>query len=117
MSLIVTEVVGNALKYAFPDGRHGRISIQLAEAEGTAELVIADDGIGLGAAQARLDADPAEPAGQPGGIGIQLIRGFVRQLRATMTVDESHGTTYVVRLPVHRERDAADALEAMDASK
>jgi two-component sensor histidine kinase len=118
LSLIVTEVVGNALKFAFPDRRPGRISVRLTEADGVAELVIADDGVGMGAARARLDDETSEPPGAPGvGIGIQLIRGFVRQLRATMTVDESQGTTYVVRLPVHREREAATALEAADAPK
>ncbi len=99
LSLIVTEVVGNALKYAFPDGRAGRIAIRLtAEAE-CAELLIEDDGIGM------HRGGEAPAGGSSGsGIGIQLIHGFVRQLRATLEIDESRGTRYILRLPLHRER-------------
>jgi two-component sensor histidine kinase len=112
LSLIVTEMVGNALKYAFPDGRRGRIGVRLTAAQDSAELVIEDDGIGLRRAETPPAAE-AGPAPAAAGIGIQLIHGFVRQLRASLEIDESHGTRYVLRLPLHRERklDQAGAAE------
>jgi two-component sensor histidine kinase len=46
--IIVNELVTNALKYAFPGGRHGSIDVLLHNlADGKIRLVIRDDGVGL----------------------------------------------------------------------
>jgi PAS domain S-box-containing protein len=46
--LIVNELITNALKYAFPDKRKGRITIRLGKDEGgRITLAISDDGIGM----------------------------------------------------------------------
>lgn len=46
--LIVNELLTNALKYAFPDKRKGRIAIRLRkDAGGRITLTISDDGIGM----------------------------------------------------------------------
>ena len=47
LALIVTEAVSNALKYAFPDGRSGHVSVRLTAGTDIAELVIEDDGVGI----------------------------------------------------------------------
>lgn len=47
LGLIVNELLTNALKYAFPDGRKGRIEIKLEQKDAsTLRLQIADDGVG-----------------------------------------------------------------------
>lgn len=47
LGLIVNEVLTNSLKYAFPDGRKGRIEIKLEKKDENAlHLQIADDGVG-----------------------------------------------------------------------
>ncbi|WP_442944911.1 sensor histidine kinase [Nostoc sp.] len=47
-SLIIHELVSNSLKYAFPTGRNGTISINLKEDhKNQVTLVVSDDGIGL----------------------------------------------------------------------
>ena len=94
LSLIVTEVVSNAVKYAFPHGRRGHISIRLAVAEGTLSLRIEDDGVGIPAGRSETEE------GVRDGIGLQLIRGFVRQLGATLLIEEEHGTCYTVTAPL-----------------
>jgi two-component sensor histidine kinase len=94
LSLIVTEAVSNALKYAFPGGRSGHVAIFLSAAEGMATLVIQDDGVGIPAGRAETET------GTRDGLGIQLIRGFARQLRATLDVHEGRGTTYRVNFPL-----------------
>lgn len=105
LALIVTEAVSNAIKYAFPNARSGRISVTLRTLAGEspngeeAELVIQDDGIGIPAGRVETEH------GMRDGIGLQLIRGFARQLGATLEVLEGRGTLYRVRLPLHRERD------------
>ena len=46
--IIVNELVSNALKYAFPGGRHGTIDVLLHNLpEGKIRLVIRDNGVGL----------------------------------------------------------------------
>ncbi len=106
LALIVTEAVSNAIKYAFPDGRRGHVAVRLSTLRGElhqddeAELVIQDDGVGIPAGRAETET------GTRDGIGLQLIRGFVRQLGATLDVIEGQGTLYRVRLPLHRERDS-----------
>ena len=63
-----------------------------------AELEIFDDGVGIPAGRVET------AAGTRDGIGIQLIRGFARQLGATLQVEEGHGTRYKLHLPLQRKR-------------
>lgn len=98
LSLIVTEAVTNAIKYAYPAGRQGTITVQLRWEDGMAVLEINDDGIGIPAGQADTAAGPRD------GIGIQLMTGFARQLGAKLEVEHSAGTRYVVRMKLRRER-------------
>ena len=48
IGILVAELVTNALKHAFPDGRSGTILVTLKrDAEGVPVLCVADDGVGL----------------------------------------------------------------------
>ena len=98
LALIVTEAVSNAVKYAFPSERSGNVWVCLATDGETAELNVRDDGVGIPAGRVETEA------GTRDGIGLQLIRGFSRQLGATLEVKEGGGTQYVVRLPLRKER-------------
>ncbi len=115
LALVVTEAVSNAIKYAFPGGRSGVVSVHLAEEmEGIAKLVIQDDGIGIPAGRAETET------GIRDGLGIQLIRGFARQLGATLEVLEgeadatgrSEGTRYTLLVPLNPKVETYD--EAQD---
>jgi two-component sensor histidine kinase len=92
LSLIVTEAVSNALKYAFPGGRRGQVTVRLTAEGDVATLVVEDDGVGLPSGVSESETGPRD------GIGITLIRGFARQLKGELTVEEDHGTRYVLRL-------------------
>ncbi len=94
LALIVTEAVSNALKYAFPGGRTGHISVRFLVDGKQARLSIADDGVGM-------PSGPAETeTGTRDGLGIQLIRGFSKQLGATLEVSHAAGTLYQVSFPL-----------------
>jgi two-component sensor histidine kinase len=102
LSLIVTEAVSNALKYAFPHGRTGAVEVLLQSRGGEAELTICDNGIGIPAGRAETEM------GVRDGIGLTLIRGFARQLGATLTVREDEGTCYTLVMPLKREAELAE---------
>ena len=104
LALIVTEAVTNSVRYAFPGGRSGNISVVLKDHDGELDLMISDDGVGIPAGKAETEA------GTRDGIGLQLIRGFSRQLGATLTIEEHGGTRYAVRLT----RDALPRRPSMD---
>ncbi|MBB2202398.1 sensor histidine kinase [Gluconacetobacter tumulisoli] len=105
LALILTEVVSNAIKYAFPDGRHGTIAVGLVREDGhMARLWITDDGIGLSAGRQREMDDRT-------GIGLQLIRGFARQLGATLEIVEDGGTRFELVFPLQRRDDPDEGEE------
>ena len=92
LALIVTEAVTNSVKYAFPGGRSGHVSVNLTEQEGAMDLVISDDGVGIPVGKSETES------GTRDGIGLQLIRGFARQLGGSLSVQQGPGTRYAVRL-------------------
>jgi len=84
--LIINELVSNALKHAFPDGRSGRIAVELqATQEGQIALKVADDGVGL---PPGLDVHQTET------LGHQLVFMLVEKLRGTVDVTQNHGTVF-----------------------
>jgi two-component sensor histidine kinase len=97
LSLIVTEAVSNALKYAFPRGRAGHVLVRLTSEGGIVTLVVEDDGIGM------LAGSSESEHGVRDGIGITLIRGFARQLAAELDVDETSGTRYTLKMTLRHE--------------
>jgi PAS domain S-box-containing protein len=95
--LIVHELLSNALKYAFPEGRPGSISVAAARgADGTIALEVADDGVGL-------------PAGLEAGggatLGLRLVRQLVGQLRGTLAVSRSGGTRFHISFSEEARKD------------
>ncbi|MDX1908909.1 MAG: histidine kinase dimerization/phosphoacceptor domain -containing protein [Bacteroidia bacterium] len=46
LGLIVNELITNSLKYAFPDGRQGVITVSLRKTDTGLELFVGDDGVG-----------------------------------------------------------------------
>ncbi len=106
LSLIVTEAVTNAIKYAYPAGRRGVISVRLRRAADGVELEIKDDGIGIPAGRAETST------GTRDGIGIQLINGFARQLGAKLEVEQGVGTRYLVQMRLRHERPDPPRLGA-----
>jgi two-component sensor histidine kinase len=92
LGLLVTELVTNSLKHAFPDGR-GNIDVLLQHNDdATVGLVVADNGGGGGGTAEH--ADEARPA-----LGTSIIRGLVAQLKGTMVVRRDNGTRSEIRVP------------------
>ncbi len=85
-ALILNELVSNALKYAFPNGRQGEIWLRMRrDPDGRISLAVGDNGIGL---PPGLDPHKAET------LGLQLVSTLVNQLRTNLEVTRAEGTTY-----------------------
>ena len=90
LGLIVTELVINAIKYAFPTARADalvRIAYESAGGDDWA-LVVTDNGVGKAAKSAHSAS---------GGLGTAIVEALVRQLDARMTVSAAPGVTVSIR--------------------
>ncbi|MDO8323766.1 MAG: PAS domain S-box protein [Phenylobacterium sp.] len=90
LGLLVTELVTNALKHAFP-GRPGTIDVMLRRgADGSIALIVADNGVGYA-------ADGAHAGGTGSGLGASIIKGLVLQMGGMMSVAGDKGTRVEIR--------------------
>jgi PAS domain S-box-containing protein len=74
--LIVNELISNAFKYAFPEGRKGKISIKVQKTNNFVEIIVADDGVGI---KPEIDVKNTES------LGLQLVTSLVDQLGGELT--------------------------------
>jgi signal transduction histidine kinase len=101
---IVTNLVDNALRYA-----RTTVTLDVACAEGNAELTVTDDGPGVAPADrqrifdrfVRLDEHRARPGGGSG-LGLALVHDLVTAHGGAVTVTDSHcgGASFTMRLPL-----------------
>ena len=88
VGLMLNELLTNALKYAFPDGRPGRLLVALStEPDGTEpqiRLRVEDNGVGLRQGVQLAQADT---------LGLRLVRMFAKQLRAKVDMHSEPGQT------------------------
>jgi PAS domain S-box-containing protein len=81
--LILNELMSNALKHAFPNGKRGTLRVVLQRRpRDRAALSVTDDGIGL----------PDNPETSRS-LGWRLVRAFAEQLNAELTVSRQGGTS------------------------
>ena len=85
LGLIVTELVINALKHAFPAGRSGQIVVGYEAHAGNWTLSVRDDGVGM----------PKDAASAAPGLGTSIVEALARQLHARIQVDTLHPGTRV----------------------
>jgi two-component sensor histidine kinase/CheY-like chemotaxis protein len=88
--LILNELISNALKYGFPDGRQGSIWIEGGRQDGLVTLTVRDDGIGV----------PEETElRRPKSFGLEIVEVLTRQLKGKFEFDRSHGTAFRIVFP------------------
>jgi len=88
LGLIVTELVTNSLKHAFPDGK-GRIEVSLVRLDdGRLELAVSDNGKGYAPGETKT-----------GSLGGTIIEGLVTQLGGTMKVRHDKGVRTEITIP------------------
>ncbi|MBZ9649196.1 histidine kinase [Sphingobium sp. 3R8] len=86
LGLIVTELVINSLKHAFPDKViRGDISVSYASDGQAWTLAVGDNGVGM----------PGEAAGAVPGLGTGIVEALSKQLRATVEIRDTRPGTLV----------------------
>jgi two-component sensor histidine kinase len=87
LGIVLTELVTNAVKYAFPAPRSGTILVQARRSRpGWVELVVRDDGIGV--SQLR-----------EGSLGYGLVRSLVQQIRGEINIRNEAGLVVTLSFP------------------
>lgn len=90
LSLLITELVSNSYKHAFPDDAPGQIIVMLQRRDDT-ELVltVADNGRGMA---------PLDPSDRRG-LGTPIVRGLAIQLGGALEISGDDGVRAVLRFP------------------
>ena len=86
--LIINELVSNALKHGFPEGRSGELDIDLHRVGGDGYVLqVKDDGVGF-------------PEGldfrKTGTLGMQIISTLVEQIEGRLELSRENGTAFRV---------------------
>lgn len=98
LAAIANEVVTNAFKHAFPDGRSGTVTITgTAAGDGLVTVRMADDGVGV---DGTIEAT---------GLGVRIIEASAQQMGATLTFDTAGpGVALTIAFPILRPAAVVD---------
>jgi PAS domain S-box-containing protein len=87
--LILNELITNSLKHAFPEGRRGKILIQLSQtSDKEITLRVADDGVGF---PAGFDIQKSNK------LGLTIIQTLGKQLKGEITFTGSPGVSFQIK--------------------
>lgn len=85
LGLIINELLTNSLKYAFPNDKKGKITIELNKNDDKFTLIIKDDGIGF---PSDLDYKNTET------LGLELVNSLTQQVNGNMELISADGTEF-----------------------
>ncbi|MFW6160710.1 MAG: sensor histidine kinase [Acidobacteriota bacterium] len=89
--LILTELVSNALKHAFPGNKAGKVIVRMEkDKKGFYNLIVEDSGTGL------PDGINLE---NPNTLGLMLVKDSVQQLEGNLKVKKKEGTVFKITFP------------------
>jgi two-component sensor histidine kinase len=89
IGLIVTELLINAVKYAFPIFKEdARVTVTFASDDDAWTLTVGDNGVGKAV---------GAPPSKHGGLGTVIVDALVKQLAGHMTVVATGGMTVTIR--------------------
>jgi two-component system, sensor histidine kinase PdtaS len=93
MALIINELISNALKYAFRDGRKGEIQVTISQQNGLISVAVNDNGMGL------PDHFTVESSSN---FGLKLINILCDRLGATWSAQSRYGTQISIQIPYQK---------------
>ncbi|NMA99517.1 MAG: response regulator [Phyllobacteriaceae bacterium] len=86
LGVIVTELVTNALKYAYVEREPGEVRIKICNDDGVVRLVVEDDGVGW------TGVEPAKGTG----LGSRIVKAMAHSLSANVSFGKGPGTRVTV---------------------
>ena len=87
IGLIISELLTNSIKHAFPDGRNGRITIKLKKTKNGFKIMLSDNGVGL---PENIDILSGKS------LGLTLINALTSQIDANFTMKSDNGVKCVL---------------------
>jgi len=103
VGIILNETVTNALKYAFPANRGGKITIMVKQNDEYVEIQIRDNGTGLPASFNLASTNT---------LGITLLKGLTAQLKGTFSIENNNGLTIDLKFPVELAATQAQLIDS-----
>jgi two-component sensor histidine kinase len=93
LALVVTELVTNAAKHAYPDGRRGPIQVRVESVDGAvARISVRDEGSGLA---------PDFEVAKGNGFGMRLVKALVKQTHGQFRIEQhARGTEFILEIPI-----------------
>src|SRR5262249_34954009 len=91
--LVVTELVANAAKHAYPDGRRGPIQVRVGRVDDTVACIsVRDEGSGLA---------PDFEITKGNGFGMRLAKALIKQVHGDFRIERHpRGTEFVLEIPI-----------------
>jgi len=86
LGLIVSELVTNAFKYAYPDGDPGEINVIVEQEDDALKVIVEDDGQGF---------DPSDPV-KGTGLGMKILNAMAGSLKSELSYDPEHRGTRAI---------------------
>ncbi len=108
VALIINEAVTNSIKYAFPGNRRGTIEITMHRDDDQITLIIADNGIGIDSSLINSVSDS---------LGLQLIRGLTKDIKAWLQFDNTDGTKISIVFHLNQFNGNGYTLNAIQQNK
>jgi len=87
LGLILNELITNSMKYAFPEGKKGKITIVFHKKEDEFLLKVSDNGVGF---PEDLDYKNTDS------LGMQIVNNLTRQIDGELELDRTEGTTFKI---------------------
>jgi len=88
--LIISELVSNSLKYAFPTGKKGEIIIRFFRQENNCVMIVGDNGVGF---PKNIDIKTTNS------LGLNLVNVLSTQLNSEIDIERTNGTLYKLIFP------------------
>ena len=96
--LLLNELITNSLKYAFPEGRKGRMWIKFIPEDETMAIEFGDNGVGI---PENINLAP------PKSLGLQLVQMLAtHDLHGSITLERDQGTQFHIEFPVNEDGGA-----------
>jgi PAS domain S-box-containing protein len=92
LALVVSELLTNALRHAYPIGADGKITVTAINGDTELNVTVEDQGSGLPAPENRSE-----------GLGSKLVRSLIQQLGATIAISSEPGAGTKISITLPRD--------------